>query len=519
MVRDADKSHDGHGAQRSNSPSAHLSHRIWQRIDASGLLIPLAYFAFLLQRAPHLDPRDWDYDEGINLMKTLLYQRGFQLYSEVWNDQPPLFTVLLGLWTELFGSGATAPRLLMMLFAALLLWTLTLCMRTQLSMTATAVALLLLIISEYFIRLSGAVMVGLPSMTIAALAVMTLLLRPDRLWSLVVSALLAALALQTKLISAVIAPTVLLLLLFPGVAGIEARQRLSRGRRLLRTALYGSIVAILYVAIGLYYGALEPQQLLISHFSQQVRDQVAFVRESSQFMPNFYRQHAIHLLIAACGLYWAGRQRRLDVLIPLTWFASTWLALSFHRPLWYHHVMLLTVPLAWLVAYGVEWWVQLFHTLNDAARNASAERRAGVLIASALIVLAGATMLPSSLEQRQKDQSRVNRPNYIPEIADYLLHEAPQASEWVFTDHPFYAARAGLAVPPPIAVLSRKRLESGAISEETMLAVLNDYQPRYIILERFTYSYGANFMDVVNSRYDLVVESDPGRVYRLKSGL
>ncbi len=55
-------------------------------------------------RAPYADPRDWDYDEGINLMKVLLVDRGYALYTDIWSDQPPLLTAMLSWWFKPFGS-------------------------------------------------------------------------------------------------------------------------------------------------------------------------------------------------------------------------------------------------------------------------------------------------------------------------------------------------------------------------------------------------------------------------------
>ena len=49
---------------------------VWDWLWRTGILIPIVYFVLLWWRAPHLDPRDWDYDEGINLMKALQRQLG-----------------------------------------------------------------------------------------------------------------------------------------------------------------------------------------------------------------------------------------------------------------------------------------------------------------------------------------------------------------------------------------------------------------------------------------------------------
>ncbi len=119
-------------------------------------------------------------------------------------------------------------------------------------------------------------------------------------------------------------------------------------------------MAAVFLALSLYFEALRPDMLLATHFGGQTQNQSFFVRESSTFLPNFVVQHAAYLIVATIGVIWAIRRRDLDILFPLTWFAFTWLALMIQRPLWYHHVMLLTLPLAWLCAFGIEVWVRGF---------------------------------------------------------------------------------------------------------------------------------------------------------------
>jgi hypothetical protein len=34
-------------------------------------------------------------DEGVNLMKAALVANGYHLYNQIWNDQPPVLTLIL----------------------------------------------------------------------------------------------------------------------------------------------------------------------------------------------------------------------------------------------------------------------------------------------------------------------------------------------------------------------------------------------------------------------------------------
>ncbi len=488
--------------------------QFWSLLDRTGLFVPVTFLLFMFWRAPHLDPQDWDYDEGINLMKAMLLGRGFTLYREIWSDQPPFLTALLVGWTQLFGETVASTRILIMLFAALLLWALYLAMRASVSAAAAIVALLLLLISEYFLRLSGAVMIGLPALALATTAAAMLVTGRQPLgWlRIAAAAIVLAFALQTKLIVALMGPALGAYFLFgPSGAG-----SVSWRKRILQALFFGMVAFGTFVLIALPFNALQPEQLIGTHFGAQTWQQTLFLAERSEFLPNFFRQHWVYLIVAGIGVATGWRRQWRDLLFPLVWFVTTLLALTVHRPLWYHHVILLTVPLCWLCAYGVETWVRFFRALGDDPRNL--QPRVAFLVGSAVLLALAVTMLPVSLEHRQEDQMRVNRPNYIPHIMERFTEDAAQTPAWVFTDHPFYAFQAGLPVPPPIAAISRKRIETGIITQEAMVQVLNDYAPRYVILERFTHSYSEPFMQIINERYDLVTEIEPGRYYRLKAG-
>src|SRR5512143_1227286 len=94
----------------------------WRVLHRSGILVPAAFLAGMARFAPLADTREFDTDEGVNLIKALLVGRGHALYTEIWDDQPPLLTAALAHWFNWFGSSVLAARVLVLLFAALLLW-------------------------------------------------------------------------------------------------------------------------------------------------------------------------------------------------------------------------------------------------------------------------------------------------------------------------------------------------------------------------------------------------------------
>src|SRR4051794_5789212 len=86
----------GHGSSPANSTA--LARFI------QPVLLPLCFCLVVLLLGLTCNAFQYDTDEGLNLMKSLLQLRGHHLYSEIWSDQPPLFTYILSGWFKLTGQ-------------------------------------------------------------------------------------------------------------------------------------------------------------------------------------------------------------------------------------------------------------------------------------------------------------------------------------------------------------------------------------------------------------------------------
>ena len=83
----------------------------WNFLRRTGLYIPLTFLAVMTWRAPYADPRDWDYDEGINLMKVLLVQPGLRaLHRHLERPAAAADRHALGLVQALWGQRCVGPR-------------------------------------------------------------------------------------------------------------------------------------------------------------------------------------------------------------------------------------------------------------------------------------------------------------------------------------------------------------------------------------------------------------------------
>lgn len=489
-----------------NSPA----HRVWSWLWATGVLVPFVYLAFLFYRAPHLDPRDWDYDEGINLIKALLLARGHAMYTDIWSDQPPFLTALLAALYGVTGPSVAASRILIMLFSAALLWSFYLAVHRSVSTLITLIAVVLLVLSEFYIRLSGAVMVGLPSIALALIALAVLITARPGWVRVVLSALVMALALQTKLLAIVVVPSCAVAIWFP-IAQTGAP--LKWQARLVWSIIWGALLVAAFLLAGALLGGLHFDLIFGTHVSTLTRSFEDFITGSALFFPHFIEQHVAYLIVAAAGLIFAAYRRISAALPPLAWLLTGVIAFQFHRPLWYHYTVLLTIPLCWLCAYGIAgWWWALDAAWQRRPKPSAIAALAG-LGASLAGVLAIMLFYPNAYLERQEWQMTIFRPNYIAPVVDLLKSQATNKDDWIFTDHPFYAFQAGLAVPPPTAVLSRKSMETGIITQDMLARVVREYKPKFVILERFTYDYSPAVMDYINANYTRNEDYEPAFYY------
>src|SRR5436189_5048198 len=86
------------------------------------IVIALIFLAFTFSYYPFREKIQFDSDEGLNLMRSMLVVLGHPLYREVSSDQPPLFTQILTLLFRVVGFDVNPARVLVLLFSGLLVW-------------------------------------------------------------------------------------------------------------------------------------------------------------------------------------------------------------------------------------------------------------------------------------------------------------------------------------------------------------------------------------------------------------
>ena len=136
------------------------------------IFLALLFLAFTFSFYPFREKLQFDSDEGLNLMRSMLVTLGHPLYREVSSDQPPLFNQLLAILFRVTGFEVNPARVLVLLFATMLVWAGAQFLQLTSGKLAAIVFLPLIIMVPQYLRLSTSVMIGVPSIALAAVSML-----------------------------------------------------------------------------------------------------------------------------------------------------------------------------------------------------------------------------------------------------------------------------------------------------------------------------------------------------------
>ncbi len=456
-------------------------------VFAAHLLPPVLFVALVWTLVPFGEVLSFDPDEGNNLMKARLVADGHGLYSEIWSDQPPLFTHMLQAWLPLAGWTVAGGRLLVLLCSGVLVWAFHQTVRMTAGRLGAIVATLLLVTSFGYTRLSVSVMLAIPSLMFAMLGVYGLVRHRATGgdgW-LAMSGVCLSLSVFVKM-----------WMLVPAVILVGAL--LHRRRSLLWWGVPFASVSLVILLATVPLG--EMGQLVRPHLD---------VRGAADFSPHlrgFGRHFVEDLLVVVPALIGAGlvlHRRRWIGLVPVAWAALAMVVLLRHEPLWYHHYLLVSIPLCWCAAFV-------------AAEVASMRR--GLQAAAALVaVTLFALHLPAVYARdvaawRDRDQT-----------ADEAILDAMSANahrtRYLMTDRQILAFRAGLRVPPPLAVTSLKRRWSGQLGDDELIEILDAWAPEQIFLSGRRLPVTETLVGYLGPRYRLIHVDPRGGALLLRNDL
>ncbi|MFN2251528.1 MAG: ArnT family glycosyltransferase, partial [Anaerolineae bacterium] len=288
----------------------------------------------------HLGGTYWDTDEGLNLTKARMLQLGYGLYSEIWADQPPGLTSLLAGAFAVFGPTVQVARAVVLAHALVGLVAVAWIAREAGGGVLGAIAAAaLLAISPNFAWASRAVMIGLPALSLATLAIalsLTYSRTRNRTW-LAACGLALGLGLTEKLIGAYLLVPIALAVVLPSsrdTCSPDDSERDNSSRGGSSWADFSVRRALADLAIVAVFAALPAAVALVAFDARAMTDQVIGVVLRARDAYAYDLAWSVdklgeyllgdHLLIVGPALYgalWSLRQRSIAASVLLSWLA------------------------------------------------------------------------------------------------------------------------------------------------------------------------------------------------------
>jgi hypothetical protein len=463
-------------------------------------IVPITFFGVVYWLMPLKEVLQFDPDEGIELAKVTLLGQGYRLYDQVWNDQPPLLTLLLVEWFKIFGANIEAARILILGFSTTLVGAFYNMLRLSLGVYSALLGTLALCLTLNFLRLSVSVMRGLPAIALGMLGIYLLLLTtvppsqkadyaPTQSWlkiglGTIASGICFGFALQIKFFTVLLFPACLLHLLLGWHWHPHPKWPTAQHWR--NVLLWGFACGVTFIGIGLATQAFSLSQLLGTHLDGAT--QASLQREPSWLLLlMFLAQDLDYSLLAGIGIWKLWKSSNVQwPTFPLIWLMTVLGVLNFYQPLWYHYYPLISIPIVWLAIHGVtesysfmqqKQWIRKIHWTK--LRPISARG-----LATGFLVLAIVLTPVKLIILMYQNHLFVSDSRAKVEIIENVKRYHSQ-TRWLFTDLPIVSFYTGLKVPPDLAVFSTKRIESGSLDVPKLLQILETYHPEQVLLGRY----------------------------------
>jgi len=445
-----------------------------------GLLAVLALLILFYGQLPIAAALEFGGDEGAELLKGLMCSKGFRLYEDIWNDQPPLLTVLLATAFSVFGPSLLVSRLLAACFGLVLFGGLYWLVSRRAGTLAAFLAVFLLLASPGVALLSASVMLEVPAIATALLSVCLLFKwREKSQWGwLLASGVLMGVALQIKLTAIVVVPAILteIALRRPGQSRSWWKETLSNCCQWISVAT--TIVAL----IGALSAKGSAQFFWKSHFADHVA--LGFGRpQDFPFQIGLLWDHVECVAAALVGLLLLARQQRWRELAFPAVMLSTALAVhAIHRPWWGYYYLHLAVPLTWLASVCVSKTIltasQLLSTSRLRLSSAQAWKAVALCIMAALVLVRSERSLEGAIQDMRRRPLAASDPLVV------KMKEYANRTNWIYSQREVYAFHARLPVPPELTVVALKRFWSQQLSISEMVGVCRRYNTEQVVLKQ-----------------------------------
>lgn len=414
-------------------------------------------------------------DEGYEVIKALMCSKGFHLYTDIWNDQPPISTFLLSAAFKLFGPSILTARLVAAAFGLFLAICFHELVRQKSGYRTALFATLFLVAAPGSLVVMVSVMLECPAFATALLSCWLAFrwAKCEKLPWLAASGTVMAIALQIKLTAALVVPALALELL------LVLRTRQKSLTQMLRPGLLWSVA---FLAVFLLIAFILGKGSLASSWQSHTEARAVPGLDMPADHTFNFRLLKSNIECAAgallCVLLAVWRKRLRELAFPMALLATVALVHAFHRPWWDYYYLHFTIPLAWLTGWTVN------ALIVDVYRLQTIKKVAGLKTVS-IVTLCGLVAFAFAKSERRLEGSikllRAKQAANSNPIVQVMKRQTT-GTPWVYAEDGIYPFHAGLRVIPELAIVMPKRFWSGQITTSRIIETCRKYKPQFIVI-------------------------------------
>lgn len=476
-----------------------------RRILLPIILLAIFITVVLIIKTPIKQTFEYNPDEGLELMKSSLFLKGFTLYKEISNDQPPLFTLILSYWFKLFGPSVHHGRILIFIFSCMLLWAFYGTIKKLWGELCGFIAVIFLLLSAFYLRLSISIMIGTASFSLAMLSILCLMLYKESQtkYLLLFSGIFMALSVHTKMSTAFLMPIIASEIIQTKWPNLKDKKELTH---LLPPLLlwFGGFLTVYLTILFIFFRfnlSLIYQQLIQPHLN---RSDIP----SDNFLV-IWRMVLVDYDIALLGL--TGiilliRQRRWQYFFPVLWLGAALTVFSIYQPIWDHYYLFVSIPISWLAAISFS---QFFISLRrKGIRKISRPKKIDKFLRWVTVAIIALTILRLPSKYNILRGSIWEGTAAAEHRAVELLSKYKEHTRWIVTDRPIFAFYAGILVPPELVLITHKRQFTEHSAQDYCIDKLEMYKPEMILLSELKY-YGPRVISYIQKNYSTIYQAMP----------
>jgi hypothetical protein len=459
--------------------------------------VAVLFVASLLTLTPFSDAIVFGGDEGTEFCKAWRYAAKPEQLTLMWNDQPWLFTVIIGLLFRHLRAEAWVARIAAALFFALLIFAIGKFVQRERGFLGATIGMISFLAWPQVITLGLSAMSEIPAMALALTSawIIPAAQSSNKKHLVGLSGILFALALHMKFTALIALPAALSLFFIRSGDAPSARVQ----------QLKECIVFVIFATATFFVGIwISP----VWSWSQIVGTHLAIIKArvwEPQYClsPMLFLQNPGILLPAAWLLWHEARCRNLkSVSFALTWLITAVCVHAVYRPWWDIYSVHFAVPLAILSGAGI---TLAFKKLRPwISRRYENDLRCELACPLALLSLWFVWQLPV-IKSEIKSLSSSTLASKEP-IIEKMRQDSTQ-SQLAFVEKPAYAFHAKVWTPPEFVNFSKKRFWSGNLDSQIELDYLTNHNPdELLLLKKANREPREAWDQYLNNNYTLVCE-------------